>query len=69
MPSTLPRAAAKLATADDLLTLRETAAELRCSAHLVLRLIAAGELKSKRVGREHRIRRAWLDAYLERVKR
>jgi excisionase family DNA binding protein len=47
------------------LTAQEAAALLRVSVMTVLRLVAAGEIPAKRVGRSYRIREADLRAYLD----
>ena len=48
------------------LTLKEAAAAVGCSPQTLRRAIWAGELECLRVGREIRIRRADLSAYLRR---
>ena len=50
---------------DQLLTAAEVADELRVSTMTVYRLIKSGELAAVRVGRNYRVRRSDLDAYLE----
>ncbi len=50
---------------DELLTVAEVADILRVSTMTVYRLIRSGELPAVRVGRNYRVRRAALDAYLE----
>jgi len=47
-----------------LLTVTEVAAALRVSTMTVYRLIRSGDLPAFRVGRNYRIRREDLDAYL-----
>ncbi|MFN2556945.1 MAG: helix-turn-helix domain-containing protein [Nitriliruptorales bacterium] len=49
---------------DQLLTVSEVAADLRVSNMTVYRLIRGGQLPALRVGRNYRIRRADLEAYL-----
>lgn len=51
-------------TAETLLTVREAAARLRCSYHKTLRLIHAGKLQAKWMGKEARLRVEWVDAYV-----
>ncbi|HEX9889632.1 MAG TPA: helix-turn-helix domain-containing protein [Nitriliruptorales bacterium] len=48
-----------------LLTAAEVADELRVSTMTVYRLIRSGELSAVRVGRNYRVRRHDLDAYLD----
>lgn len=50
---------------DELLTVAEVAEMLRVSTMTVYRLIRTGELPAVRVGRNYRVRRADLDAYLQ----
>ena len=50
----------------DLLTVKEVAEILRVSQPTVLRMIEDGELPAIRVRNQWRIRRAELDAYLQR---
>lgn len=50
---------------DQLLTAAEVADQLRVSTMTVYRLIKSGELSAVRVGRNYRVRRSDLDAYLE----
>ncbi len=47
-----------------LLTVEEAAAHLRVNPQTVYRLLRAGKLPGVRVGRQWRVRRADLDAYL-----
>lgn len=47
-----------------LLTVAEVASELRVSTMTVYRLINAGDLPAFRIGKNYRIKRADLDAYL-----
>jgi excisionase family DNA binding protein len=47
------------------MTVSEVAEQLRVSNMTVYRLIKAGDLAAIRVGKNYRIRRADLDAYLE----
>lgn len=49
---------------DQLLTVAEVAGELRVSNMTVYRLIKSGQLAALRVGKNYRIRRGDLDAYL-----
>lgn len=49
---------------DQLLTVSEVAGDLRVSNMTVYRLIRGGQLPALRVGRNYRIRRADLEAYL-----
>lgn len=49
----------------DLLTAAEVADQLRVSTMTVYRLIRSGELAAVRVGRNYRVRRGDLDAYLD----
>jgi excisionase family DNA binding protein len=48
-----------------LLTAAEVADELRVSTMTVYRLIRSGELSAVRVGRNYRVRRPDLEAYLQ----
>lgn len=50
---------------ETLLTAAEVADLLRVSTMTIYRLIRSGELPAVRVGRNYRVRRAELDAYLE----
>lgn len=50
---------------DELLTVAEVAETLRVSTMTVYRLVRSGEIPAVRVGRNYRIRRSDLDAYLE----
>lgn len=50
---------------DTLLTAAEVADQLRVSTMTIYRLIRSGELPAVRVGRNYRVRKADLDAYLE----
>lgn len=50
---------------DTLLTAAEVADQLRVSTMTIYRLIKSGELPAVRVGRNYRVRRSQLDAYLE----
>jgi excisionase family DNA binding protein len=50
---------------EPLMTVSEVAEQLRVSNMTVYRLIRAGDLAAIRVGKNYRIRRADLDAYLE----
>lgn len=50
---------------DELLTVAEVADLLRVSTMTVYRLIRGGDLAAVRVGRNYRVRRGDLDAYLE----
>jgi excisionase family DNA binding protein len=53
-------------TADDeLLTTAEVAARLKVTRQTVQRLINAGDLVASRVGREWRVKRSELDAFLK----
>jgi excisionase family DNA binding protein len=52
--------------ADDILTPQEAADVLKVSASTITRLCARGELQHVRIGKLVRIRREWLDAYLDR---
>ncbi len=49
---------------DELLTVSEVATRLRVSNMTVYRLIKAGELRAIRVGKNYRVRRSHLEAYL-----
>ena len=49
-----------------LLTVQEVATRMRVSSMTVYRLIKAGELQASRVGHSYRLRKAEVDAYLER---
>lgn len=49
----------------ELLTAAEVADDLRVSTMTVYRLIRSGDLPAVRVGRNYRVRRQDLDAYLE----
>lgn len=46
------------------MTVAEVAAELRVSNMTVYRLIRGGQLPALRIGKNYRVRRADLDAYL-----
>lgn len=50
---------------EHMLTAAEVAERLRVSTMTVYRLIRGGELPAVRVGRNYRVRRADLEAYLE----
>jgi excisionase family DNA binding protein len=50
---------------ETLLTAAEVADQLRVSTMTIYRLIRSGELPAVRVGRNYRVRRSELDAYLE----
>lgn len=50
---------------DELLTVAEVAETLRVSTMTVYRLVRSGEIAAVRVGRNYRIRRGDLDAYLQ----
>jgi excisionase family DNA binding protein len=50
---------------EQLMTVSEVADELRVSNMTVYRLIKAGDLAAIRVGKNYRIRRSDLDAYLD----
>ncbi|MGH3440630.1 MAG: helix-turn-helix domain-containing protein [Nitriliruptorales bacterium] len=50
---------------DELLTVAEVAELLRVSTMTVYRLIRTGDLPAVRVGRNYRVRRPDLEAYLE----
>jgi excisionase family DNA binding protein len=52
-------------TRERLLTVSEVATELRVSNMTIYRLIKAGDLAALRVGKNYRIRRLDLDAYLD----
>lgn len=54
-----------MAEREALLTVAEVAAELRVSTMTVYRLVQAGELPAFRIGKNYRIKREDLDAYLE----
>jgi len=59
---------APLPTADPWLTLQEAAAELRIGATTLRSAIKGGRLRAARITgprSAHRIRRSWLEAYLE----
>jgi excisionase family DNA binding protein len=50
---------------DELLTTAEVAARLKVTRQTVQRLINAGNLVASRVGREWRVKRSELDAFLK----
>jgi excisionase family DNA binding protein len=50
---------------DELLTTAEVAARLKVTRQTVQRLINAGDLVASRVGREWRVKRSELDAFLK----
>lgn len=54
-----------MADREALLTVAEVAGELRVSTMTVYRLIQGGELPAFRIGKNYRIKRADLDAYLQ----
>jgi excisionase family DNA binding protein len=49
-----------------LLTVQEVATRMRVSSMTVYRLIKSGELRASRIGHSYRLRKAEVDAYLER---
>lgn len=51
----------------DVMTLKEAAEYLRVSESTLLRLLKGGKIPAGKVGRQWRIRRVSLDAYLEGV--
>lgn len=51
---------------DDLLTVDQAAARLRCGRTKLFALIGQGDLPSTKVGRARQIRRGDVDAYLDR---
>lgn len=53
-----------MADAEALLTVAEVAAELRVSTMTVYRLVNSGEVAAFRIGKNYRIKRGDLDAYL-----
>lgn len=53
---------------DEWLTVEEIAAELKVSMDTVRRLIQDGAISASQVGRQWRVRRSSLNAYLERGK-
>lgn len=57
--------AARVSPPPEILTAEETAALLRLNAQTVQRLAAAGEIPSKRLGREWRFRRSEILAWFE----
>jgi len=59
---------AKAAVVDDerLLTVEETAEQFQVTDRTVRNLATRGELRSTRVGRQFRFKRAWLREYVER---
>lgn len=65
-PSRPPRHHPRAAPPEPLLSVAEAAAFLRVSARTVRRLLARSELGASRVGRQLRIGRAELLAYLRR---
>ena len=52
-------------TDDELLTTGEVATRLKVTRQTVQRLISAGKLVASRVGREWRVKRSELDAFLK----
>jgi excisionase family DNA binding protein len=48
-----------------LLTVEETAAELRIARRRIFEMIAAGELRSVKIGKSRRVPRAALEEYVE----
>ncbi|AUN38633.1 hypothetical protein ASU32_00255 [Tsukamurella tyrosinosolvens] len=53
--------------ADPILTAPEAAEAMRVHLQTVQALIRRGELRAARVGRVYRIRKSWLDEYLDRA--
>ncbi|BDD80700.1 hypothetical protein TPB0596_04630 [Tsukamurella pulmonis] len=51
----------------EILTAPEAAEEMRVHLQTVQALIRRGELRAARVGRVYRIKRAWLNQYLDRA--
>ena len=51
---------------EELYTLKEVAAKLRCSRRTVYRMIASGELEVFKVRTEYRVRRSVLEAFIAR---
>lgn len=51
---------------EEIYTVSEVARKLKVSDQVVRNLIASGELRSKRVGRQYRVTREMLDEYLNK---
>jgi excisionase family DNA binding protein len=60
-----PRQPVPTTTDDELLTTGEMATRLKVTRQTVQRLISAGKLVASRVGREWRVKRSELDAFLK----
>lgn len=52
---------------DEILTGPETAALMKLHIQTVQALVRRGELRAAKVGRTYRIKRAWIDEYLDRI--
>lgn len=49
---------------DEIFTAPETAALMKCHIQTVQALVRRGELRAAKVGRTYRIRKSWIDEYL-----